>query len=200
MGTPTNPEEGDLHIDASAVTPIELTKEQAASKVKLREGYDLAINCLTRLKAPQLAQSGINALEIQRCVTEKANYDQARSFLPAAEKLVSILKDTMTESGHQISLILSETSMQVRHRSERDSKAAEVLGIIEDLFGYVSGPAQKAAATRAKLAKAEAEAAEAAEAEAAAKEVAAKEEAAKEEAAAAKEAAPQDDAAPAKSG
>jgi len=167
MGTPTNPEKGDLHIDASAVTPIELTKEQAASKAKLREGFELAINCLTRLKAPQLAQSGINALEVQRCVTEKANFDMASFFLPAAEKLVSILKDSKVESGHQISLILSETAMQVRHRAERDPKAAEVLGIIEDLLLYVSGPGKKAAATRAKNAEAEAEKeeAEAAEAE-----------------------------------
>jgi len=156
MGTSTNPEKGDLHIDASDLKTVELTAEQVGTKAKLREGHALAINCLTRLKPAQLAQSGINPNEIQRCVEEKATFDKASSFLPAAEKLVSILKSTKIESGHQISMILSETAMQVRHRSERDPRAAEVLGIIEDLFKYVSGPAQKGLATKAKLAEAEA--------------------------------------------
>jgi hypothetical protein len=152
MGTPTKPDVGDKHIDASAVKTRDLTPEQVMRKVKLREGYAEAITCLGRLTAEQTSIAGINAAEVQRCVELKAELDHARSFLPAAEKLVSMLRDSKFHCGDQIAMILSETASQVRRRLDRDPRAVEVLGALEDLFDYVSGPAYKAAATRAKLA------------------------------------------------
>jgi hypothetical protein len=152
MGTPTKPDVGDKHIDASAVKTRDLTPEQVFRAAKLREGYAEAIACLARLTPEQKALVGINVAEVERCLELKGELDHAQLFLPAAEKLVGTLRDTKIGCGDQISMILSETASQVRRRAERDPSAVAVLGALEDLFDYVSGPAYKAAATRAKRA------------------------------------------------
>ena len=41
---PTNPKPGDLHIDASALTVIDLLPEQISKLSKLRDGYESALD------------------------------------------------------------------------------------------------------------------------------------------------------------
>lgn len=158
MGTPTNPDVGDKHIDASALKTYDLTPDQIAKKAKLRDGHKDAIAAVQKLTPEQLAKIGINPAEVARCLEVKAEHDTACAFLASSEKLTELLRETKIETGHQISMLLSEMASQAKRRAERDPAAAEVLGPLEDLFNYVSGPATKAAATRAKAAGQEDEA------------------------------------------
>jgi hypothetical protein len=150
MSDPKHPVVGDMAIDATDVTPAELTLKQKQQKTKVREGFSLAVAALTRLAPSQIQASGINADEVTRAINLKAQYDRCEELLPAAEKLVERLRETRLEYGHQTGIILSEIATQVRRRAERDPKAADVLGTLEDLLKYISAPALKALKTRAK--------------------------------------------------
>jgi hypothetical protein len=156
MGTPQNPEPGDLSIDVTGLTVYDLTPEQIKQKTKLRDGFDKAVACLVRLKPDQIKAAGLSADEVARSMQLLADYKRADEVLPAADKLVELLRETKIETGHQIGLILGDSASQARRRAERDPKAAEVLGALQDLLDYVSAPAYKAAATRAKAAGEEA--------------------------------------------
>lgn len=152
MSDPTHPVPGDLKIDASDISVYDLTSEQIARKTKLREGFEPAVECMARLKPEQVKLVGISSDEVNRATLLVAQYKRADEVLPAAEKLVELLRETKIETGHQIGVILGDVAAQARRRAERDAKAAEVLGALEELLTYVSGPAYKAAATRSKAA------------------------------------------------
>lgn len=149
---------GSMIIDASIITPVELSSEQIAKLTKVRIGFSKAVSCLGRLKPEQIEAAGISAPEVQRALVLKEEYDLLEvDLLPVAEKLVEILRDTKRERGHRISIILGELVAQARRRAARDPKAADVLGTLSDLVDYITAPANKAAATRTKNAKNEAE-------------------------------------------
>ena len=150
MSDPMHPVPGDLHIDVSDLTVYDLTPDQIAKKTKVRDGFDKAAECLGRLKPEQIKQAGISTDEVDRCAVFLAQYKRADEVLPAAEKLVELLRETRIESGHQIGVILGDAAAQVRRRADRDAKAAEVLGALDELLSYVSAPAYKAVATRNK--------------------------------------------------
>jgi hypothetical protein len=150
MGTPSNPVPGDLSIDASDIKPTELSADQIARITKTREGFGDAVSCLSRLKPEHMQAAGINPAELANALTLKGEYDRCAELLPAVEKLVEILRDTKLERGHQVSVYLSDVVKQARRRAERDPKAAEALGILDDMNAYLSAPALKGAATRAK--------------------------------------------------
>ena len=152
MNDPKHPVVGDMAIDATDVTPAELTLKQKQQKTKVREGFSLAVAALTRLAPGQIQVSGINADEVTRAVHLKAQYDRCEELLPAVEELFELLRETRIEYGHQISIILGEIAYQARRRADRDPKGAEILGTISDLLDYVSAPAIKGTKTKAKKA------------------------------------------------
>lgn len=154
-GDPKKPHIGAMSIDASDLTPTPLTPDQVQQRIKVRAGFNGAVACLALLSAEQIQLGGLNGDDVKRALEHKLQFDRCDEFLPAAEKLVELLRDTKVEHGHQIGMILSEIAAQARRRAERDPKAAEVLGVISDLLEYVSAPALKAAATRAKREEAE---------------------------------------------
>jgi hypothetical protein len=150
MSDPKHPAVGDMSIDASDITPADLTPDQIQHKTKVRAGFPNAVAALKRLSPDQIQTSGVNANEVQRALDLKIQYDRCDELLPAAEKLVELLRETKVEYGHQIGIILGEIAAQVRRRADRDPKAAEVLGTISDLLNYISAPGLKAVKTRAK--------------------------------------------------
>jgi hypothetical protein len=152
MSDATKPKPGDLSIDVTDLTVYDLTSEQINAKTKLRPGFEKAVECLGRLTPDQVKQVGLSADEIDRSGALMTQYNRAHEVLPAARKLVELLCETKIETGHQIGIILSGSASHVRHRAERDAKAAEVMGALADLLNYVSAPAKKAAATRRKAA------------------------------------------------
>jgi hypothetical protein len=156
MGTPQHPEPGDLSIDVIGLTVYDLTPEQIARKTKLRDGFDKAVACLGRLKPDQIKAVGLSTDEVARSAQLLANYRRVEEVQPAADKLAELLRETKIETGHQIALILGDSASQARRRAERDPLAAEVLGALQDLLDYVSGPALKALATRTRSAGEEA--------------------------------------------
>jgi hypothetical protein len=150
MSDPKHPAVGAMSIDASDIIPADLTPDQIQHKTKVRAGFPHALAALKRLSPDQIQVSGVNANEVQRALNLKVQYDRCDELLPAAEKLVELLRETKLEYGHQIGIILGEIAAQVRRRADRDPKAAEVLGTISDLLDYISAPGLKAAKTRAK--------------------------------------------------
>jgi len=150
MSDPKHPAVGAMSIDASDIIPADLTPDQIQHKTKVRAGFPNALAALKRLSPDQIQVSGVNANEVQRALNLKVQYDRCDELLPAAEKLVELLRETKLEHGHQIGIILGEIAAQVRRRADRDPKAAEVLGTISDLLDYISAPGLKAAKTRAK--------------------------------------------------
>ena len=150
MNDPKHPVVGDMAIDATDITQAELTLEQIQQKTKVRAGFSKAVAALKRISPSQIQVSGINGDEVQRALDLKVQYDRCEELIPPAEKLVNTLRDTRLEYGHQIGIILGEIAAQVRRRADRDPKAAEVLGPLEDLLNYISAPGLKAAKTRAK--------------------------------------------------
>jgi len=150
MSDPKHPTVGAMSIDASDIVPVDLTPEQVMRKTKVRAGFPKAVANLPRLSPEQLQAGGINPHEVQRALDLKVQYDRCDELLPPAEKLVELLRETKVEYGHQIGIILGEIAAQVRRRADRDPKGADILGTLSDLLDYVSGPATKAAETRAK--------------------------------------------------
>jgi hypothetical protein len=150
MSDPKHPAVGAMSIDASDIVPVDLTPEQISRKTKVRAGFSKAVSSLTRLSQDQIQAGGISADEVKRVVHLKAHYDRCEELLPAAEKLVELLRETRLEYGHQIGIIISEVAHQARRRADRDPKGAEILGVLSDLLDYNSAPGIKAHKTRAK--------------------------------------------------
>jgi hypothetical protein len=144
-----------MSIDASDIVPVDLTNEQIFRKTKVRAGFGKGVSALTRLSPQQIQAGGISADEVKRALDLKVQYDRCEELLPAAEKLVELLRETRLEHGHQIGIILGEIASQARRRADRDPKAAEILGTLSDLLEYVSAPAIKANKTKAKNDEAE---------------------------------------------
>lgn len=150
MSDPKHPAVGAMSIDASDIVPVDLTPEQIYRKTKVRTGFSKAVSTLSRLSPEQIQMGGISADEVKRALDLKTQFDRCEELLPAAEKLVELLRETRLEYGHQIAIILGEITAQARRRADRDPKAVEILGPLSDLLEYISAPALKAIKTRTK--------------------------------------------------
>jgi hypothetical protein len=150
MSDPKNPVPGDQIIDASDLDLVDITPEQMQRLLKIRTGLDKAMANVMRLKPEEIDRAGLNPNDMQRAITLIQQYERIEDFLPAAQKLAEMLLETRAQRAHELSLLLGEIAAQVRRRGERDSKGAEIMGPLADLFEYQFGPARKSAATRAK--------------------------------------------------
>jgi hypothetical protein len=150
MSDPKHPQVGELVIDASDIVVCDLTPEQIAARSKVRPGFQAAVACLGRLTAAQRKAVGISSDEIDQSAVLLAAHNRIDEVLPAAEKLVELLRETRIDTDHQIAVILNDAASQARRRAERDPKAAEAIGVLQDLLDYVSAPALKGVATRTK--------------------------------------------------
>ncbi len=147
---PTNPKPGDLHIDASALTVIDLIPEQIPRLSKLREGYESALDSLASLSPQAATRAGIHPEEIARAVTLAAEIKSLDVFSPAADKLAELMRETRLDRGHQLAGILTEAAAQARRRADRDPNGASILAPLEELLEFQYGPAAKASVTRGK--------------------------------------------------
>jgi hypothetical protein len=147
---PKSPKPGDLHIDASAVPVIDLLPEQIPKLSKLRDGYDEAVDAIASLTPQAAARAGIHTDEIARAVELAAEIKTLDVFVPAADKLAELMRETRLERGHQLAGILTEAAAQARRRAERDPNGAAILAPLEDLLDFQYGPAAKANVTKEK--------------------------------------------------
>jgi hypothetical protein len=147
---PTNPKPGDLHIDASGLTVVDLTSDQIAKLSKLREGYESALAALTSLSPEAATRAGIHPAEIERAVALAADIKRLDVFSPAADKLAELMRETRYDRCHKLAGILTEAAAQARRRADRDPNGASILAPLEGLLEFQYGPAAKAAITREK--------------------------------------------------
>ena len=154
MADPKFPEVGDLHIDASDLTLVDITAERVQSLTKVHDGYEKAVTMLVNAKTDVLDRAGINPKDIERLSAEFAKEQRLTKLHAASEKLTELLFEGRQESRHIIATIIAEAAAQTRRRAERTNNPAEVLGSLEAVLDYQYSAAQKGATTRQK-AKAE---------------------------------------------
>ena len=147
---PRHPKAGELHIDASDITIVDLTPDQIPGLSKLRDGYEPALACLAALGAEARARAGILPDEIARAVGFAAESKRVDEVSPAADKLAELLKETRLDRGHQLSGILTEAAAQARRRADRDPNGPAILAPLEALLEFQYGPAAKAVVTKEK--------------------------------------------------
>ena len=148
---PKNPKPGDLHINASALTVVDLLPEQISKLSKLRDGYESALDSLASLSPQAATHEGIHPAEIERAVTLAAEIKSLDIFSPAADKLAELVRETRLDRGHQLAGILPEAAAQARRRADRDPNgASSILAPLEELLAFQYGPAAKATLTREK--------------------------------------------------
>jgi hypothetical protein len=155
MNDPTNPVPGDLSIDATELNAVDITPDEILRLLKFRDGVAKALANIERLKPEEMARAGINEKEVARARGLIAEYRRCETFHPAAEKLVELVHETKLDRAHQLCMIMGEIGHQARRRAAKDPKGAEILGPLADLLEYQYGPANRAAATRAKAAMAD---------------------------------------------
>lgn len=148
MSDPKNPDVGDVVIDASGISLVDITPNRVRQLTKVRDGYEAAVTNVTQLKAADVERAGLNPAEIQRL--QAASVDDARlgRLHAASQKLTEMLYETRLERRHEIATLLGEFGAQARRRAERTDNPDEVLGPVETLLEYQYGPAKQAVATR----------------------------------------------------
>ncbi len=150
MSDPKNPIKGDLVIDASDVTAVDLTPEQIRRALKLRDGAPKAIKNILNLTPELIARAGLSPDAVASLGALYQDNRRAAALRGPSEKLAELMYETEIDTGHKISLLLGEMAAQARRRAERDPHGDEILAAIEELLAYQYGPAQKGVQTKKK--------------------------------------------------
>jgi len=157
MDDPKHPKPTDKHIDVRDLELVDIPPDHVARLSKLRAGHAEAVEGVLRLPAATLKRAGVHAEEVQDLAAHWATIQRIDEVMPAVEKLLELLKETRLVHGHEVALKLGEMASQVRRRADHAHNAGEIAGPFEPLLAYQSGPALRAAATKAKAAKVAAE-------------------------------------------
>ncbi len=148
MSDPKHPKVGDLIVDASGISVIDITPDRIRQRTKVRDGYELAVKNVLQLKPEDLERAGLNPADVLRLVTLSQDDANIGELHAATEKLTELLYETRLERRHEIATLLGEFAAQARRRADRVDNGAEVLGPLEALLEYQYGPAKQAVATR----------------------------------------------------
>lgn len=150
MGTPTNPDPGDMHIDATGITVLQVAADDTRKLIKIREGADKAMDNVLLLTPEQIAQAGLNTNDVAHLCARIAEYRNVTRFLEAAERMSSRLDQTAQRLGDEIGVLFGEIAAQARKRAQHSPDRGAILDGVKDLLEYQSAPAKKAVATREK--------------------------------------------------
>jgi hypothetical protein len=153
MTDPKYPKVGDLHIDVTDIKVVPIYTDEVSKLSKTRPGFEVAVECFLRLTPELMDRSGINPVVAQKAAELMATNNRCLEVLPAAEKLVELLRETRLHARHELAGILTEVGAQARRRAERDPNGTEILAALEELLDYQYGPAAKAIATKIKAKK-----------------------------------------------
>ena len=150
MSDPKHPKPYDQIFDLSDLQLVDITPEHVSRLTKLREGHPVAIYNVISASPVALKRACIHPDEPQIVAALWADVQRLDEVLPAAEKLVELIKETRFMRGHEIAMRLGEMAQQIRRRADRSPDGAEILALFEKLLAYQSAPALKAVATREK--------------------------------------------------
>ncbi|MRG93423.1 hypothetical protein [Polyangium spumosum] len=151
MSDPKHPKPYDQIFDLSDLQLVDITPEHISHLTKLRDGHDVAVETLLFASPLALKRAGIHPDEAQELAALWADAQRIDEVLPAAEKLVELLRETRLVRGHEIAIRLGEMVQQIRRRADRSPDGAEILAPFEKVIAYQSAPALKAAATKEKM-------------------------------------------------
>jgi hypothetical protein len=166
MSDPKNPEPNDQVIDVSDIVMTPYTEEEAEKLTPLHEGIGDAVSSILKATTEQCKRVGITVDEAKELAEAWTLYQRVTKVEPAIEKLSELTKRTKQVRGHDLGVLVASLAAKVRRRAGRGAGPGEAAGPFVDLLDYQYGPAQKAAATKAKAKAEEAKkAAQAAKAE-----------------------------------
>lgn len=148
MSDPKHPKPGDVIIDASSVTLVDITADRIRQLTKVHDGYEAAVANVAQLKTVDVERAGLNPADVQRLQSLAVEDAYLSQLHGAAEKLTELLYETRLERRHEIATLLAEFAAQARRRADRVSNTHEVLGPLAALLDYQYGPAKQAVATR----------------------------------------------------
>lgn len=153
MSDPKHPTPGDLMIDASDVTVVDVTSTKVRRLIKLRAGYAAALGNLAGQPAAMLSRAGVDAGEVSTAVAASGDVARLEQLLPAAEKLVELLRETYLVKRHTVAAVLADAAAQAKRRAKRDPKGDEILAALDEVLVYAGAPSKKANATKIKTGK-----------------------------------------------
>jgi len=169
VNDPKNPEEGEVHINASDIkNVVDLPNDSLGDLAKVRDGYLAAIGCLAGLDDKLLMSLGLIPDKVKETMELANDREKALKFVGPFLKAAELMKETAADKGDQIAKYLTIAANTARKHGEQSPALRTIMGKLDPLFNYQFGPAAKAQATIAKN-KAEEEAAAKAQAEAKAK-------------------------------
>lgn len=148
MSDPKYPNVGDVVIDASGISLVDITPDRIRQLTKVHDGYESAVANVGQLKTADVERAGLNPADVQRLQTLSAEDAHLSQLHAAAEKLTELLYETRLERRHEIATLLGEFAAQARRRADRVANTHEVLGPLAALLDYQYGPAKQAVATR----------------------------------------------------
>ncbi len=148
MGTPQDPQPGDMHIDATSIALRPVVNEDVNRLAKLRDGADKAMENVLLLSPSQIAQAGLNPSDVEHLRSCIADFHNVTKFLEASERMTDKLDQTAQSLGDEIAGLFGEIASQARRRAQRSPDRGAILEALRDLLDYQFGPAKKAVATR----------------------------------------------------
>ena len=150
MSDPKYPEIGDMHIDASDITPRDITPDDVKKLTKVRDGFKEAAKKVINLKKADVDRAGLNAEDIKRLADAVEREERHEKLVPASAKMHELLHEDRQLNRHDIATLMAEMAAQAKRRAERVHNPGEVLGPLDTLMEYQYGPAKKAVATKEK--------------------------------------------------
>ena len=143
MAGPTQPDVGEMNIDATAVAIKPVAIEDRRKLLKLREDAESAVEAVMLLSPDAIARAGINPDDVEELRENIVEHRRVLMFLRAAERMADKLRQTALSRGHDIALLLGEISAQGRRRAKGGVGECEVWVEVE----VAAEPEQSAAAS-----------------------------------------------------
>lgn len=150
MAGPTNPDVGEMHIDASTVVVQAMPDEDMPKALKLRADADSAMEVAMVLTQEQIRQAGLNEEDMTRLRQLIEEHRRVTTFLKASRRMTDKLEQTLFWHNHEIAALFGEVASQGERRARTSPHRKAILDSLGPVLEYQTAPAKKAAATRAK--------------------------------------------------
>lgn len=150
MPGPTDPEVGEMNINAGTVVVQAMPNGDMPKALKLRADADSAMEVAMVLTQEQILQAGLNAEDMVRLRQLITEHRRVTKFLKASKRMTDLLEQTLFWHNHEIAALFGEIASQGERRARTSPHRKAILDSLGPVLEYQSAPAKKAAATRAK--------------------------------------------------
>ncbi|WP_156338360.1 hypothetical protein [Chondromyces crocatus] len=150
MAGPTDPDVGEMHIDARGVLLKAVHVENRSKILKLRGEAEEVMEAILLLTPDDIAQAGLHPDDIDDLRALILEHRRAMRFFKAAERMADKLRQTTLAHGHEIAGRISEIAAQGQRRARRSPERSGILDALMPLIRYQAAPAKRSWVTRLK--------------------------------------------------